>query len=63
MENVVFTTSTGTENGYLNMKQSGQIQVTIPYHAVTGMVKLDCLDSQNTQIVVGTITINGSGGG
>ena len=63
VENVVFTTSAGTENGYLNKISSTQIQVTIPNNAVTGMVKLDCLDSQNTQIVVGTITINGSGGG
>ncbi len=57
VENVVFTTSTGTSAGTKQSYTSTEITVTIPDGAVSGPVWLDCSDYVNTQVEVGDITI------
>lgn len=57
VENVVFTTSTGTSAGTKQSYTTTEITVTIPDGAVSGPVWLDCSDYVNTQVEVGDITI------
>lgn len=57
VENVVFTTSTGTSAGTKQSYTTTEIIVTIPDGAVSGPVWLDCSDYVNTQVEVGDITI------